>query len=375
MSTITCEMCGCHDFVKADNLFCCQNCGIKYTLEEARKLIKNGEEYETEPLSQQQQTQPYPYRNELENLFKAARNARKTGNNQTAVMHYERISAIDPDNWESLFYLVILRTTNIKNSQIQSSAIRIYNCIPTIFKIINTKLNNDNEKKAAINEVILQCYTTATLLTNASHSFYKSLTKGDGLIALTGVYGATLTTCSVINALDEDAKRCFSIANIMVACGNNIEAIFNMNDADYRGFALYCWNNALGLHSNYSAVHTTQTLFNEDFLRTLNGKINTYMPNGYHISQQNSSLGFATVTVKFDSKITAVGIGEIYFSINNGEKQTLKRKKEKTFTLQTGYNTLKILNSMCKQEYTFVVNGPKTINIYSISFNLEITET
>ena len=35
-------MCGSTDFVKEDGLFVCQSCGIKYSLEEAKKLMVEG---------------------------------------------------------------------------------------------------------------------------------------------------------------------------------------------------------------------------------------------------------------------------------------------------------------------------------------------
>lgn len=42
MKAIVCEMCGSHDLIKKDGVFVCENCGTKYTLEEARKLMIEG---------------------------------------------------------------------------------------------------------------------------------------------------------------------------------------------------------------------------------------------------------------------------------------------------------------------------------------------
>lgn len=39
---IVCEMCGNSDFIKDRGVFVCQDCGCKYTLEEARKLMVDG---------------------------------------------------------------------------------------------------------------------------------------------------------------------------------------------------------------------------------------------------------------------------------------------------------------------------------------------
>ena len=37
MKKITCEMCGGTDLIKQDGVFVCQNCGMKYSLEDAKK--------------------------------------------------------------------------------------------------------------------------------------------------------------------------------------------------------------------------------------------------------------------------------------------------------------------------------------------------
>ena len=42
MKKITCEMCGSNDLLKKDGVFECQNCGTKYSLEEAKKMLVDG---------------------------------------------------------------------------------------------------------------------------------------------------------------------------------------------------------------------------------------------------------------------------------------------------------------------------------------------
>jgi len=41
MKKIVCEMCECTEFIKEDGLFVCQECGCKYTVEEAKKLMQD----------------------------------------------------------------------------------------------------------------------------------------------------------------------------------------------------------------------------------------------------------------------------------------------------------------------------------------------
>ena len=42
MKPLVCEMCGSNDVVKQEDLFVCQNCGTKYSVEAARKMMIDG---------------------------------------------------------------------------------------------------------------------------------------------------------------------------------------------------------------------------------------------------------------------------------------------------------------------------------------------
>ena len=42
MKQLTCEMCGGTDLIKQDGAFVCQNCGMKYSVEEAKKMMIEG---------------------------------------------------------------------------------------------------------------------------------------------------------------------------------------------------------------------------------------------------------------------------------------------------------------------------------------------
>ena len=42
MKRLVCEMCGGTDLVKQDGVFVCQNCGTKYSVEEAKKMMIEG---------------------------------------------------------------------------------------------------------------------------------------------------------------------------------------------------------------------------------------------------------------------------------------------------------------------------------------------
>ena len=75
MKQLTCEMCGGTDLIKQDGVFVCQNCGLKYSVEEAKKMM-SGDSAETPKSEPEKQA----VSGELENLYELARRAKETGN-------------------------------------------------------------------------------------------------------------------------------------------------------------------------------------------------------------------------------------------------------------------------------------------------------
>lgn len=359
MKQLVCEMCGSKDLIKQDGLFVCQHCGVKYTLEEARKMMVDG-------VVNVQGTVTIDRSNELTLLYQAARNARATSDDASAIRHYENISARDPNSWEALFYLVVLRTNSIKNSEIQSSALSVISCLPKVLALINETITDPAAKKNALWEVVQQCHTTATWLTGASHNFYKTVTQGNGLMALTGVFGAISSAGSTLSQMTDDQNRCATIANIMCHCGNNIETVFDMNDPDFRNMAVWSWSQLLAFHDQYRQAHKSQTLFDTESLNRFNGKI------AYYSNYGNQNRNAAMLTVAFDS--TGGSFAQLVYTINGSERFQVKRGERLQHYLQFGHYTLSVENPMMKTQYNFYMGGQKILNIYGKSFGVVFTE-
>ena len=100
---MVCEICGSTDLVKQEGFFVCQNCGTKYTVEEARKLLGNVPTTDVaRPVAPQQSSADQ----ELKNLYQVARRARDDNNGETAEKYYDMIQIKDPNSWEAAFYTV-----------------------------------------------------------------------------------------------------------------------------------------------------------------------------------------------------------------------------------------------------------------------------
>lgn len=270
MKQLKCEMCGSTDLLKQEGVFVCQNCGVKYSVEDAKKMMFEG----TVDI---QGVVKIDSSDELKKLYQAARNARETSDYTTALRHYENISSKDPDSWEALFYLVILKTNSIKNGEIGSSALKVTNCLNRVFQLIKTNVTEYDERKKCVKEVIDQCYETALGLSLASQNFYKSVTKGNGVRMLTGIIGAVSSISSTGNALAENQTRYAYISHIMCTCGDEIEHNFGLEDNDYRKYAVLSWKHMLEFDMTYKNMHGSH-IFEDIKLGKYVDKIKEYEP-------------------------------------------------------------------------------------------------
>ena len=258
MKQLICETCGSAELIKQDGFFVCQICGCKYSIESQQGTAAAG-------ASELRNAFAADDLEDLDKLYQVARNARKTSDSLTAMRNYGIISRRDPNSWEAVFYLAICKTKHIRNLEIGISASNVASSVKQVFTLIKEYVPDEAEKKAAVKEVIEQCYQTATHLTSASNNFYKSLAAGNGIMALTGVRGMIRSAGSTGKALTEHQNRCFNIANIMHCCGNAIESNFGIEDEDYKNHAIWSWEKMLQFDADYKKTNGSH-LFNKETL-------------------------------------------------------------------------------------------------------------
>ena len=143
MKRLTCEMCGSTDLVKQDGVFVCQSCGCKYSVEEAKKLMIDGTVEVTG-------TVKVDTSDKLKNLYISARQARDSGNEETAKRLYNTILQEDPTNWEPNFYVVYYSACECRIFEIASAVTSVNNCLDTVLEKIYTDLEPTEQKEAII---------------------------------------------------------------------------------------------------------------------------------------------------------------------------------------------------------------------------------
>lgn len=96
MKQIVCEMCGGTDLIKDEGVFVCQNCGCKYTVEEAKRMMIEG-------TVDVQGTVKIDNTEQINNYIALAKNAEDRNNEAEAESYANRALEIDPNNSKALY--------------------------------------------------------------------------------------------------------------------------------------------------------------------------------------------------------------------------------------------------------------------------------
>lgn len=95
MKQLTCEMCGSTDLIKQDGVFVCQSCGCKYSVEEAKKMMIEGN------VDVSGSTVKVDNSSNIENYLKLAENAFSANNNKEAESYSNKILEINPNYYKA----------------------------------------------------------------------------------------------------------------------------------------------------------------------------------------------------------------------------------------------------------------------------------
>lgn len=94
MKQLTCEMCGGTDLMKQDGAFVCQNCGMKYSVEEAKKMMIEGTVEVAGTVKVDDSAK-------IANYYTMAENAYDASNQKEAESYCNKIIEIEPNNYKA----------------------------------------------------------------------------------------------------------------------------------------------------------------------------------------------------------------------------------------------------------------------------------
>ena len=118
MKQLTCEMCGSADILKEDGVFVCQSCGIKYSVEEAKKMM-----VEIEGTVEVSGTVKVDSTDTIENLLIRAQQFIDAQQPTKALAYYNQILDIDANHPVAKAKILELSSPYIGNVRVNREAI------------------------------------------------------------------------------------------------------------------------------------------------------------------------------------------------------------------------------------------------------------
>lgn len=174
MKALVCEMCNSNDVVKQDGVFICQNCGTKYSVEEAKKMmIEMSGSVDVSGSTIKVDNSSFVQRS-LEN----ARRAKAKEDWEECEKYYNMVEQYEPTNIEAIFYssygkarMSLVEADRYKRAQ-------KFNVLKNSISVIDDNYDNSPEKYEENKGLILQIDRDLYSLFN-SNFVYNQRTQND----------------------------------------------------------------------------------------------------------------------------------------------------------------------------------------------------
>ena len=144
MKQLTCEMCGGTDLMKQDGAFVCQNCGMKYSVEEAKKMMIEG-------TVDVQGTVKVDNTAFVQKYLANARRAKDKEDWPETEKYYNMVEQNDPTNIEAIFYSAFAR---IKSALLEAETAEkrrgVFNILTKCVSVIDDNYDKTNEEHSKL---------------------------------------------------------------------------------------------------------------------------------------------------------------------------------------------------------------------------------
>lgn len=265
MKKMVCEICGGVDLVKEDGVFTCQGCGGKYSLEEVKKMMVEGN------VDVSGSTVKVDTSDELKNLYELAKRARNDGNSTNAQKYYDQILVKDPNSWEAYFYSTFYQSMNCKIGEIGVAANRINNCESTVFELIKKNVTDPEEQKKTVKEIAGKLIFISDMLFNGYKNHYDGIS-----YQVRGRF------------TQEYVYNCAAARDIVYDGGDHIINIFG---DEYGEIAADCWKLGISQHKILLYCFSNQQI-NRDKINSYVEKVNKFDPEYQNpLTPQTTSSG------------------------------------------------------------------------------------
>ena len=283
MKAIICEVCGSTQFLKQDDLYICEGCGMKYTVPEISKLVQEmPDDFFANNSSAAKKESEKNAALELELLYQSARAARDSGDLQKAAGEYDQIFKKDPSSWEAAFYGSYLRAKQSTVYQVRSASYAIRNSVSTSLKLIRTHVQERQAQVNAVQDVAVHATEISNFLYDMARTHYDSL--------------------------DNDAKKknrltlandCSAAKDILYGLGNDVDTLFS-EYPELSAVIANAWKEGVDKHSSLVQLYDYTEANRESFMEYV-PKIQKYEKNYTPPEVQKKKRGCYVATAVYGS--------------------------------------------------------------------------
>lgn len=172
MKALVCELCGGNDFLKENDFFVCQNCGTKYTAEDAKKMMVEG-------TVDVQGTVRVDNSDFVQKFLMNARRAKQKEDWEETEKYYNMVEQNDPTNIEAIFYSCYGKA---KVSLIDSDIFKREAAFNTLQKCISIIDDNFSMEKEEENKAIIQQISDDIIGMACSNYVFTQSKNGYGMV-------------------------------------------------------------------------------------------------------------------------------------------------------------------------------------------------
>lgn len=315
MKQLTCEMCGGIDLVKNEGLFVCQNCGTKYSVEEAKKLLIEGS-------VEIHGTVSIESKKELNNLCELAERSLKSNDFENAEKYYQQILLLNPSDWKATFYSSYLASYNCKIAEVIQKLDNFLPNIKTTLELIKEHVIDSEAQTQAVSEVVIR-------INNLSDNHF--IAYKDYFFKLPADLRVPETFSTV----------CHCTRAIRYNCGNSLIEVF---DDRYSEKAIICWSSGNDLLRIQLALLNSKVLmgaffkdyrtqYSDSILASFQEKIDKYdKTNPKKVDNTPESANITATSQKKNRNSSGCYVATaVYGSYDCPEVWTLRRYRD--FTL------------------------------------------
>ena len=152
-----CEMCESMTFLKEEGMYICQGCGMKFSAEEAKKLMKEVDNMSAKSINTEK----------IDNMMKLAQNAIDQANNTEAESYANKILEFDSENAQA--WLIKGQAVGWQTTLSNIRMLEMMSCFEKALNNVSDDLIDEYKKKVqSTTEAILKGFLSITI-TNFSN--------------------------------------------------------------------------------------------------------------------------------------------------------------------------------------------------------------